>query len=528
MKTQNALDLSLTSPAKSDPGMTRRRFVSRCAACLACGAVPLTMSPPAWAAAASPRKAKIRLVFCETPNQEPIWPNIGYDFEARRQKLAALLARQCPDVEFLPVRLMNDPKQADDVLKQDAEVDGYLVCLQGLGWNNDVVKLCGTGKPTLLADNLFGGSGLFLREIARIMSAGKPVDWVSSANDQDLAASAGHFAGLAQGRTGAETVAAFRTTRRKNTPVATDWTCKPDAVQFLPMDRALQQLRQTKLLVVGGGWGGDEFRKASKEVTGVEFIPVKFEELAGAYDQADPKVARGFAERWMERAQTLGGVKPEVIEKAGAMYVAMKKLMDQHGARGISINCLGGFYGGHLKAYPCLGFCQLNDDGLVGGCEADQMSALTMTVLGVLTGRPGFISDPVIDTSKNAIIYAHCVAMTKPFGRDGAANAYQILTHSEDRQGASMRSLLPAGYLTTTLEINPTQRRVLIHRAKTIGNNPSDLACRTKLEAVVRGDLEKLTEHWSMGWHRVTFYGDLQPQVQELCAQLKLQLIEEA
>ena len=51
---------------------------------------------------------------------------------------------------------------------------------------------------------------------------------------------------------------------------------------------------------------------------------------------------------------------------------------------------------------------------------------------------------------------------------------------------------------------------------------------RVELEAVVQGDLEKLTEHWSMGWHRVTFYGDLQPHVKELCAQLKPQLIEEA
>ena len=52
--------------------------------------------------------------------------------------------------------------------------------------------------------------------------------------------------------------------------------------------------------------------------------------------------------------------------------------------------------------------------------------------------------------------------------------------------------------------------------------------CRVELEAAVEGDLEKLTEHWSMGWHRVTFYGDLQPHVKELCAQLKLQLVEEA
>jgi hypothetical protein len=58
----------------------------------------------------------------------------------------------------------------------------------------------------------------------------------------------------------------------------------------------------------------------------------------------------------------------------------------------------------------------------------------------------------------------------------------------------------PVGFMTTTLELNPTSRQVILHRAKTIGNHPSDLACRTKLEAVVKGDLEKLTEHCSMGW----------------------------
>ena len=181
-----------------------------------------------------------------------------------------------------------------------------------------------------------------------------------------------------------------------------------------------------------------------------------------------------------------------------------------------------------MEAYPCLGFSQLNNDGLVGGCEADQMSALTMAMMGAVAGRPGFISDPVIDTSKNQIIYAHCVAMTKPFGPDGASNPYRIRTHSEDRKGASIQSLLPAGYMTTTLEINPTTKQMLFHQAKSAGNNLSDMACRTKLEGVVKGDIEKLTEEWRMGWHRVTFYGDLREHVVELCDRLNLELIEEA
>ena len=42
------------------------------------------------------------------------------------------------------------------------------------------------------------------------------------------------------------------------------------------------------------------------------------------------------------------------------------------------------------------------------------------------------------------------------------------------------------------------------------------------------GDIEKLTENWRMGWHRVTFYGDIREPVVELCDRLKLEMIEEA
>ena len=473
-------------------------------------------------------KPKIRLVFCETANDKPIWPNIGYDFDARRNRMLEVLVPGCPDVEFLPVQITDDPKQAAELLQADADVQGYLICVQGLGWRNDIVKLCATGKPTLLVDNLFGGSGLFLTKLPQIVAAGQPVDWVSSASDQDIVAAARKFALLQSGQR--------RCRGRCRVPRDAARMHAGGGGLGLPArlgSRAglrprLRELRETKLLVVGGGWGGDPFRQAAREVVGVEFLAISFEELSAAYAQADAEAAASFADRWMQQAQQVVEPNREEIVNSAAMYVAMKQLLDKHGARGISINCLGGFYGGHMKAYPCLGFSQLNDDGLVGGCEADQMSALTMVTLGALTGRPGYISDPVIDTSQNAIIYAHCVAMTKPFGPQGTSNPYRIRSHSEDRQGASMQSLLPAGYMTTTLEINPTSRQVLLHQAKTIGNNPSDMACRTKLVAVVKGDLERLTENWRMGWHRVTFYGDLKETVNELCGRLKLELIAEA
>lgn len=517
------------SSSVSSPLCSRRQFLSSCAACAGCAATG-SLFMPKTARAANTRSVKpvIRVVFCETTNDKPIWPNIGYDFVARRKQLLDTLQTGCPNLKLVHTTILDQPDQAAQVVAKDAEVDGYIVCVQGLGWRNDIVKLCETGKPTLLVDNLYGGSGLFLTRLSQIMASGKPVDWISSRQDTDVVAVARQFAKLTQGASAAEVAAAFRKTRRDNTAVITQWDCLADEVPTPDFQEAFERLRSMKLLVIGGGWGGDAFRAAARELVGLQFVALPFEQLSERYAMADRDRARQWADRWIDEAEEVVEPTREDVDKAAAMYVAMDQLMKERDAIGISVNCLGGFYGGHLQAYPCLGFCQLNNDGQVGGCEADQMSALTMAVMGALVGRPGFISDPVIDTSRGEIIYAHCVAMTRPFGRTGAANPYRIRSHSEDRKGASMQSLLPSGYMTTTLEINPVAKRVLMHQAKTTGNDPNDMACRTKLRAAVKGDLEKLAENWSMGWHRVTFYGDLKEPVEELCGRLKLELVEEA
>ena len=143
-------------------------------------------------------------------------------------------------------------------------------------------------------------------------------------------------------------------------------------------------------------------------------------------------------------------------------------------------------------AYPCLGFMQLDNDGLVGACEADQRSTITKLLMTYLVGRPGFISDPVIDTSKNQIIYAHCIAPTKVFGPDGPSNPYHIRSHSEDRKGACNRSLMPLGQMITTIQFDHNKKQVIFHQGKTVANVDEDKACRNKLAVEVKGDIYKL------------------------------------
>ena len=121
------------------------------------------------------------------------------------------------------------------------------------------------------------------------------------------------------------------------------------------------------------------------------------------------------------------------------------------------------------------------------------------------------------------------MASNRVFGPQGQANPFEILTHSEDRQGASVRSLMPAGYLTTTVECDQGRKEILFHQGKAVGNDPDDRACRTKLCAEPIGDLERLFTMWDQwGWHRVTFYGDLKEPIRAFADALGWKVVEEA
>jgi hypothetical protein len=121
------------------------------------------------------------------------------------------------------------------------------------------------------------------------------------------------------------------------------------------------------------------------------------------------------------------------------------------------------------------------------------------------------------------------VASNKVFGPEGPDNPYSIMTHSEDRQGASVRSVMPAGYMTTSLEINESRKEILMHQAVSVENDPDDRACRTKLCAEPVGDIEKLFTMWDKwGWHRVTYYGDLKEPAYALADKIGWTVVEEA
>lgn len=519
-----------TIPGCACCSMSRRHLLaSGCAACAGAAGV-LAVTAPARAAQ-DPGKVRIHVIYSLHAETQPgpDWPNVGFEFTPVMNRITAELRERCPGFEFV-TSMANGPEAATKLLEADkaAAIDGYLV-YQLNCWNRIVQTVAASGKPTLYADFQYGGSGGFLVYTAGFLRAGAPnVGFVASSRIEDLAAAVRCFERVKQGGSAAEFAKAVAAVRVKRTPDAGGTRPKPDEVKCLSTRECLDQLKQTRILAVAEGW--PKIEAGIKAKLGIEVINVPFAELNAAWEKADKDESRSVADRWEKNAAKVAGVNRETLEKSAAMYLAQKAVLKKHGAMAITINCLGGFYGKHIQAYPCLGFHELLNEGLIGACECDLRSTATMVTMTTLTqGRPGYISDPVIDTASRQIIYAHCVASNKAFGAKGEANPYQILTHSEDRQGASVRSLLPVGYMTTTVELGPDLDTILFHQGRAVANVDDDRACRTKLAVEPAGDIEKLFGQWDQwGWHRVTYYGDLKEPVAELADALKWKVLAEA
>jgi len=460
---------------------SRRKFISSSAACGACLAMaPLSFANNVVTPTERNKTLKIRILYSLSGPVHTLpraWPNIGFDFTPAMEQIHANLAKRFRDFEFFP-EMAAGPEDAEKIVQRDisGSIDGYIVYQMEL-WNKVVQTIALTGKPVLYADFAYGGSGGFQRYIAAFIRESAPnVGFISSTSWKDLFAAVDCFRIIRKGGTPAEFAEATKVSRIKATPPMGKYRLAKDKIESLSPEECIDRLKHSKILAVR-----DQKAEIAAPIMNIPLEYIPFSEIDDAWVAADRDEAAAIAERWRTSAHEIVGVSQETLLSSAAMYIGMKAVMKKHEANAITINCLGGFTGGFIHAYPCLGFKELCNDGLVGACECDIRSTATMLAFSTMTkGRPGFISDPVIDTSKRQVIYAHCVAPTKVFGLQGVTNPFDIMTHSEDRKGASVRSILPLNYMTTTLEIRHVEKEILFHQAEAVDNSKEDMASRKK------------------------------------------------
>ncbi len=436
-------------------------------------------------------KTKVKIAVQMKGKDIPGWPCINYDYDKELALVTSPLFARNPDIEF-DICKYTDVEQAKEDYKEDKKkYDGVLVLLMTNWLKIDTFYIEQSkntdGLPVIVADVPYCGSGSMLEKSSPLVrEGGFPVPLVSSLDYNDTARAVSLFG-------------------------------------------VIKKMKDAKILVVKNEIQ-TKVQKAASDIWGCEFINRTSAELMNVFDTISEEEAAPLAEKWINEATgVLEPTKSDIMQSA-RLYYAVKKMMKECGADAVTIDCLelsyNDIYGKNCHMYPCLAYYQMANDGEIGVCEADINSTVSSMITLYLTGRPGYVSDPVIDTSSNQIIYSHCVACRKVYGKDDPRTChYYLRSHAEDKKGASVQVIFPSGEKLTTVQISITDGWASIHSAESCGNVGGENGCRSKLAA--KCNAENILSNWMPQWHRVTVFGDFRKELKFLFKMKGYKIIEE-
>lgn len=308
-----------------------------------------------------------------------------------------------------------------------------------------------------------------------------------------------------------------------------DWSELDRVVKLM---RVEPHLRKSRILVIKGPLGTEAACSAEKvkENLGTELVPVTVEQTMEAHEAVSLKDAEAEAEKyWISKAKEIVEPTREEIVNSARFYLALKNMMIAEGAQAVtSSNCMG------RPAKGCLAFSKLCDLGLVGACEGDMDSTLTMLMFNYAFGLPGFITDPVIDTDTNALIHFHCTCATKMAGPWSKRLPFTIRTQSDSERGVSLDVEMPIGEDVTCAKFVNLDTMV-ISTGEIFKVTHDELGCRTQFWTRV-ADARKMFLNWGADvvkggvmtlLHRVVFLGNHRRDIENLGVLMGFEVVEE-
>jgi L-fucose isomerase-like protein len=310
---------------------------------------------------------------------------------------------------------------------------------------------------------------------------------------------------------------------------SSDWS---DIERAVCLMRVPALLKQTRIIAWGPPLGTSAACSAEliQQRFGAELISVTDAEVKEVWKSIDPAAAQAEAEEyWLSHARAIVEPAREKIIEAAKLFLAVKQLMIREKAQAItSCYCMG-------DPRACLTFSKLNDLGFVGACEGDMDSTMTMLLFAYAFRVPGFISDPVVDTAKNALLHFHCTSATKMDGPAGSRLGFAIRSQCDSKAGVALQVEHRVGQAVTCAKLVNLDT-LLITPGKILETSTNPMACRTQFAQSVP-NARQLFLNYGRGvihagtmamLHRVVFYGDFMEPMRGLGELMGFKLIEES
>ncbi|HEO70766.1 MAG TPA: hypothetical protein ENN80_05835 [Candidatus Hydrogenedentes bacterium] len=278
-------------------------------------------------------------------------------------------------------------------------------------------------------------------------------------------------------------------------------------------------LSQSRVLSISEHEPGE----AVEPFLGVTVAKVPFSRYAAAFDevQLGPE-SMAFIAGLKQRASEIRGVTDEAFASAARAHFALKRLLDEEQADGLTMNCLRR---GMLK--PCISFATLNGELVPAACENDLPALYTQLLGQLLTGRPGFQHNPCYETERNHYYASHCTCATKAYGPDGHDLPFLLRRFAHTNEGScAIQVFWNAGDPVTMARYYPGEEPALdVYSGEVVVSHPMPPAggCTTNVEIALadRSDACMVTGH-----HNLLFCGDYARRFRQFARLYRMRLAD--
>lgn len=169
---------------------------------------------------------------------------------------------------------------------------------------------------------------------------------------------------------------------------------------------------------------------------GIELVPVDIGSTIDSHRRAGPERARAVAVRFAGTAPP----SPALVE-AAKLHPSIVDAIELADVDAVTVRCFD--YLDELQTSGCVALAQLNDSGVVAGCEGDVASAVTMLLVRALLDQPSWMANPaMIDIDRDRIVLAHCTIAPS------LVEDVTLHTHFESGLGVGLRGRFTDGPVT--------------------------------------------------------------------------------
>ena len=235
-------------------------------------------------------------------------------------------------------------------------------------------------------------------------------------------------------------------------------------------------------------------------VWGPTVVPVPLESILSAPDEE--VVARGeiLARDFRAGAEALVEPAESDLLAAGRVHAMLRRVVTAGRLDAVAVRCFDLVL--RQQTTGCLALAQLNDQGIIAGCEGDLVATVAMLWIHRMTGHIPWMANPSrIDLDRGLLSLAHC---TVPRSISGA---YRLRSHFESGLGVGIQGTMPTGPVTLVRIGGVRMERLrAIDGDLTRNTDHADL-CRTQVEIEVGHDLLQDLLAQPLGNHLVVVSG---------------------